>query len=135
LLDEYLYRVSTHEEHMKVAPAARKRKISDSEEKAPTEKTKCGKKLTMRNAWIDTETEEARWQVMPTLARESPKATAAILRLLEEHLYRVPTSKEHMKVAPAARKRKISDSEEKAPTEQTKSEKKLTMGRLASRAM
>jgi hypothetical protein len=62
---------------------------------------------------------------------ESPKATmAAILRLLEEHLYRVRIDKEHLKVTPAAqepRKRKTPDIEEKAPAEKTKSEKMRRM--------
>jgi formylmethanofuran dehydrogenase subunit E len=64
LLEEHLYRVPTNKEHMKVASAARKRKISDSEEKASAEKTKSEKMPKMRNAWIDTPTEEEVWQIM-----------------------------------------------------------------------
>jgi hypothetical protein len=83
LLEEHLYRVPTNKEHMKVAPAARKRKISDSEEKASAEKTKSEKMPKMRNAWIDTPTAEELWQIMPTLVREEGGSIATPIERID----------------------------------------------------
>jgi hypothetical protein len=68
-------------EHLKMSPGPqkpRKRKTPDTKENASPEKTKLEKILKVQNPWIAS-----------------------------KHLYRSPINKAHMKVAPAARNRKI----------------------------
>jgi hypothetical protein len=79
IASKHLCRVPTNKENMKVAPAARKQKIYDSKKKAPAEKTKSEKMPKMRNAWIDTPTEEKVWQIMPTLVREEGGSVATLI--------------------------------------------------------
>jgi hypothetical protein len=70
VLEEHLYRGPILKKPMKAAPAERKRKMSDSVEKAPTQRIKSEKISKMRSGWINSPTEEEVWQIMPTLVRD-----------------------------------------------------------------